>query len=471
MTFKTVGDAPGELFGDRYRIERLLGKRSGRRTYLARDLKTYKQVVIKRLIFGEDFEWDDLKLFEREAAVLRSLSHPAIPRYLDYFDLDLPSGKGFALVQAYINASSLEAHLQANRSFHESDVIALAKAILEILIYLHDHDPAVVHRDIKPSNLLSSDLPVSTIGEVYLVDFGSVALPKSSNTITVVGTYGYMPPEQFGGRTVPASDLYSLGATLIYLLTGQHPADLPQVDQQLQFTPLTPISPGLTRWLQRMVQPSLNRRFTSAHAALEALTQPALSAEITQRPANSKILLKKEAQNLEILLPPGRTNPIVVAGLAFMGLFAIAWNSFIMLWTGMALLGPLPINLFFALFSLPFWAVGIGMASTVIFGLFGQMRLRLNDQQICQQYELFGFKRCFPRPSPRQDITRIELVQRHYKKDSDGDRVEVKPQLIVWAGGQTYCLGKGGSVLLSDAEIEWLAAELSDWLGLSIDRT
>lgn len=470
MTLKAVGDAAGELFGDRYRIERLLGKRSGRRTYLARDLKTYKQVVIKRLIFGEDIEWEDLKLFEREAAVLRALSHPAIPRYLDYFDLDLPSGKGFALVQAYINASSLEAHLQS-RSFTESDLIALAKSVLEILIYLHDHDPPIVHRDIKPSNILLSDLPVARIGEVYLVDFGSVALPKASHTITVVGTYGYMPPEQFGGRTMPASDLYSLGATLIYLLTGQHPADLTQVDQQLQFTPLTPLSPGLTRWLQRIVQPSLSRRFTSAHEALAALDSPALSAAIVQRPANSKILLKKADQTLEILFPPGRTNPVAVAGLAFMGLFAIAWNSFIMLWTGMALMAPLPINLVFALFSLPFWAVGIGMAGTVIFGLFGKMRLHLTEQQISQQYELFGCKRYIPRPSPRQDITRIELVERHYKKDSDGDRVEVQPQLIIWAGGQTYRFSPKVNAWLSEAEIEWLATELSDWLGLPIDRT
>ncbi len=471
MTLKTVGDAPGELFGDRYQIEQLLSKRSGRRTYSARDLKTYKQVVIKRLIFGEDLEWEDLKLFEREATVLRSLSHPAIPRYLDYFDLDLSSGKGFALVQAYINALSLETHVKANRSFHESELIAVAKAVLEILIYLHEHNPPIVHRDIKPSNLLLSDLPVGKIGDLYLVDFGSVALAKASNTMTVVGTYGYMPPEQFGGRTVPASDLYGLGATLIYLVTGQHPADLPQVDQQLQFTPLTPLSPGLTRWLLRMVQPSLNRRFTSAREALKALDQPSLLAEIAQQPSNSKIVFKKEAQTLEILLPPGRTNPLAVAGLMFMGLFGIAWNSFLVLWTGMALMAPLPINLVFALFSLPFWAVGIGMASTVIFGLFGQMRLSLTDQQVSQQYELFGFKRYFPRPSPRSDITRIELVQRHYKKDSDGDRIEVKPQLIVWAGGQTYRLGNSASAWLSDAEIEWLAMELSDWLGLPIDRT
>lgn len=473
MTLTSVGHAPGELFGERYRIERLLGKRSGRRTYLARDLQTFKQVVIKRLTFGEDFEWDDLKLFEREAAVLRSLCHPAIPRYLDYLDLDLPTGKGFALVQEYIAASSLEAHVQANRSFSESEIIALAQSILEILIYLHDHQPPVIHRDIKPSNLLLSDLPVSQIGQVYLVDFGSVqtSLPNQSNTITVVGTYGYMPPEQFGGRTVPASDLYSLGATLIYLVTGQQPADLPQVDQQLQFTPLIPLSLGVRRWLQQMVHPSLSRRFGSAQEALQALERAGLSAAISEQPANSRIMLNRDASNLEIRFPSGWKNPVALAGATFMGTFAIAWNSFLVLWTGMALMAPFPINLVFSLFSLPFWMVGLGMAGAVIFGLFGRTQLKLTDQQICQQYELWLWKRRLPGPSPRREITRIELIQRHFTKDSDGDRVPVTPKLIVWAGSKTYQIGSSGFPPLSDAEIEWLATELSDCLGLPITRT
>ncbi|MGB8699556.1 MAG: hypothetical protein WCD18_09090, partial [Thermosynechococcaceae cyanobacterium] len=88
MQTQTFGKAPNEAFGDRYQIERQLGKRAGRYTLLARDLQTQNQVVIKRLSFGEDFAWDDLKRFEREAATLKDLAHPAIPRYLDYFDLD-----------------------------------------------------------------------------------------------------------------------------------------------------------------------------------------------------------------------------------------------------------------------------------------------------------------------------------------------------------------------------------------------
>ena len=98
----------GEILGEHYQIQQQLGKQTGRRTLLVRDMRTQELAVIKLLLFGGDFQWHHLKLFQREAEVLKSLSHPAIPRYLDSFDLDLPKRKGFALVQSYIDAKSLE---------------------------------------------------------------------------------------------------------------------------------------------------------------------------------------------------------------------------------------------------------------------------------------------------------------------------------------------------------------------------
>lgn len=91
--------------------------------------------------------------------------------------------------------------------------------------------------------------------------------------MTIVGTYGYMPMEQFGGQTVPASDLYSLGATLIYLVTGQHPTELPQDDGRIAFEQVVNLSSGLAHWLQLMAEPSLKRRPRSTKAALDALEQ------------------------------------------------------------------------------------------------------------------------------------------------------------------------------------------------------
>ncbi len=230
-----------KIIGDRYQVIYLLGKKPGYRTVLCSDTQTQQLVVVKFLIWDDDLEWQNLRLFEREAQVLQSISHPAIPRYLDYFEVNRPNIKGFGLVQTYIKAASLEEHLQAGRTFSIEEVKQLAESLLKILIYLHSQQPQIIHRDIKPSNILLTNRSGNSIGNVYLVDFGSVKTLAASTaeTITVVGTYGYMSPEHFGGKVVSKSDLYSLGATLIYLVTGMHPANLPQEDGQIQFEKLT----------------------------------------------------------------------------------------------------------------------------------------------------------------------------------------------------------------------------------------
>ena len=247
-----------QVLRDRYRIQRQLGHNAGRRTLLAQDLHTQEFIVLKILTFNSDFRWDDLKLFEREAETLKSLSHPAIPRYLDSFELNLPDCRGFVLVQSYIDAISLQEWIKRGRTFSEDEVKHIAKALLNVLSYLHDRNPAVIHRDIKPSNiLLKGDRSAHQVGDLYLVDFGSVQTAvRETGTMTIVGTYGYMPPEQFSGRAFPASDLYSLGATLIYLVTGTHPADLLQEDLVLQFESAAHLSPSFVQWLEQVTHPN-----------------------------------------------------------------------------------------------------------------------------------------------------------------------------------------------------------------------
>jgi eukaryotic-like serine/threonine-protein kinase len=276
VSAQNIGDLSGEILADRYQCDRRLGKQAGRQTLLALDLKTQQQVVVKLLSFSSDFNWEDLKLLEREVETLKSLSHPAIPQYLDFFEIDTPKRKGFALVQTYIAAKSLQEYLSDGRTFSEREVKQLATALLDILAYLHQRQPPVIHRDIKPSNILLKNRSGNSAGEVYLVDFGAVQTlaTQQGKTVTVVGTYGYMPPEQFGGRAVPASDLYGLGATLIALITKQHPADLPQKDMQLEFEQFTQLSPGFTNWLKWLTHPSLERRPASVQIAKEVLEKP-----------------------------------------------------------------------------------------------------------------------------------------------------------------------------------------------------
>ncbi len=268
----------GQILHQRYQIRSQLGRKSGRRTLLAFDTTTEIQVVIKLLIFDRDFDWQDLKLFEREAETLKSLEHPAIPRYLDYFEFELAEYRGFGLVQTYIEARSLDLATNAGRRWSEDELKQIATSLLKILDYLHSQNPPVIHRDIKPSNILITNRSSHHAGDVYLVDFGSVQSlgHRDGGTMTIVGTYGYMPPEQFGGKAFPASDLYSLGATIIYLVAGKHPADLSTDDGKIYFTS-DYVSKDFIYWLNRLTEPMLSHRIRSVADAQVSLHQPAPS--------------------------------------------------------------------------------------------------------------------------------------------------------------------------------------------------
>ncbi len=273
----------GKILHQRYQIQSQLGKKAGRRTLLALDRTTELQVVIKLLVFDRDFDWQDLKLFEREAETLKSLEHPAIPQYLDYFEFELVEYRGFALVQTYIDARSLDLATSAGRRWSEAELKQLSTSLLKILDYLHSQNPPVIHRDLKPSNILIANRSSHHAGDVYLVDFGSVQNlgHRDGGTMTIVGTYGYMPPEQFGGKAVPASDLYSLGATLIYLVTGKHPADLTQDNGAIVCTS-DYLSSEYISWLNRLTEPNLSLRPKNVNEAELLLDRPDSIIQINQ---------------------------------------------------------------------------------------------------------------------------------------------------------------------------------------------
>ncbi|MDZ8135426.1 MAG: serine/threonine-protein kinase [Nostoc sp. DedQUE04] len=277
---------PEQILQDRYQIQRQLGNNGIRQTWQALDLQASdgenSTVVVKLLAFGGTVQWDDLKLFEREAQILKQLNHPRIPQYIDYFCID-DRTLWFALIQEYIPGESLKDKLAIGKRFSEKRAKKIAVEVLNILIYLHELNPGVLHRDIKPSNLIWGE-----DNQIYLVDFGAVQdkAAKEGVTFTVVGTYGYAPMEQFGGRAVAASDLYALGATLIHLLTGTSPSDLPQQDLRLQFTDRVNLSPSFVSWLQKLIEPAPEQRFTSASVALNAL-----KSGLTVKSANKNQLL------------------------------------------------------------------------------------------------------------------------------------------------------------------------------------
>jgi serine/threonine protein kinase len=305
-----------QILQGRYQLQKQLGNNAGRQTWLAVDLATQarEQVIVKLLPFSPQLHWDDLKLFEREAQVLKHLNHPCIPKYRDYFSTEA-SNSGelpwFGLVQDYIQGDSLQQLLNKGKRFTQAGVKEIAIQLLEILIYLHQLSPAVLHRDIKPSNIIWGKNR-----QAYLVDFGAVQEKAKAEgaTFTVVGTGGYAPPEQLWGKAVPASDLYALGATLIHLLTGTAPVDLPQRQMRLQFRDQVSLTPSFAHWLESLTHPDPELRFSNPSAALEAL-------QASGSPSSSLLTAATGSQETN---PKARDRAITIAVLQYVVLFLAA---------------------------------------------------------------------------------------------------------------------------------------------------
>ncbi|BAU13720.1 serine/threonine kinase [Leptolyngbya sp. NIES-3755] len=442
-----------KLLAERYEIQQQLGNQTGRRTFLALDRQTNSQVIIKVLLLGDDFEWQDLKLFEREAEILKTMEHPAIPRYLDYLELQEPNG--FALVQTYIEARSLEDHLRSGRTFSETEVETLARSLLAILSYLHNHTPPIIHRDIKPSNILLSDRTAHSPGTVYLVDFGSVQTiaAQTGGTITIVGTYGYMPPEQFGGRVSAASDLYSLGATLIYLLTGRNPVELPQANFQIQFRSLINIRSQFADWLEWMTEPALNRRFTSADEALSALDEPhprTIAAPIvrTQPAPTNRVSTSSSANtlNVQIRQENGEFLAQAVLTVTTLIVFWMTIGSFCGFVASASVLQPM--------------LLGIGaIASFILIPILQNQEVILTPTKLYWKSVLFGLKWNRTKPLSTPSIRQILLTYQQI----NGVRQAIKLTIVAETRQITI-----DDRQLTSAELIWIAQQLSQWLGIPI---
>ncbi len=457
----------GKVLRDRYRIQSVLGGQTGRRTFLANDLQTDCLVVVKLLLFSPDFTWEHLKLFEREAEVLKFLKHPAIPQYLDYFDVEMELGKGFALVQTYIEAKSLSDWIQCGRTFSEDDIKAIATELLKILDYLHSRQPPVIHRDIKPSNILLTDRSGNSIGQVYLIDLGSVQTAvNNSGTQTIVGTYGYMPLEQFGGQTTPASDLYALGATLIYLATGQHPDKLPQKEMRIQFEQQVNLSSHLIDWLKSMTEPSLDLRVKSVKQALKALEKPNLRKNqfAFTKPEGSKVQVMNTSQMFEIVIPPRGLD----LELIFIILLAIPWNSFLLGFYWQIFTSSSPDKLFAVLLSLIFLGIGLTMIWGIIWTLFGKVRLCFTRSGTSRYLQIFGLRWRVLLTELGLNITKIKLIRPSFQISSIGNNTKVPVQISLWVGKEKFTVDS--QMDLTPVELDWLTKELNAWLNLPISK-
>lgn len=290
-----------DLLNHRYRILQTLGAGGFGQTFLVEDtqLPSKRRCVMKQLKPLSDrpelYQLIQAR-FEREATILEALGeeHEQIPKLYAYFE----SNRLFYLVQEWIDGATLDRALIPGKT-GDQEVQALLMSLLPVLAYIHGK--GIIHRDIKPENIIlrrSNQQPV-------LIDFGAVketvrtelnAQGQPTRSI-VIGTPGYMSPEQAMGKPVYSSDLYSLGLTAIYLLTGRSPYDLetnPQTGEFIWQSFAPSICPAFAAVLSRAIQSHVRDRFATAKDMQLALqTVRAISPDIstslpqTQMPSNS----------------------------------------------------------------------------------------------------------------------------------------------------------------------------------------
>jgi serine/threonine-protein kinase len=262
------------LLRERYRIIRALGRGGFGATFLARDesLPGKPACVIKQLRPSSDAAHilDMARdLFQREAKILGKIgNHPQLPRLLDYFE----SGQEFFLVQEFISGATLQQEVKRGGPFTEAGVKQFLSEILPMVQYVHDNH--VIHRDIKPANIIRREQDKKLV----LIDFGAVKdkvnTTQASNsdqtalTAYAIGTPGYAPPEQMALRPVYASDIYALGVTCIYLLSGKAPKDLnyDPTTGEIMWREQVQVSDHFASVLAKMLEISVRHRYQSIDA-------------------------------------------------------------------------------------------------------------------------------------------------------------------------------------------------------------
>ena len=278
--------SPGDVLEDRYEIIRFLSRGGMGAVYLARDRRfsnVTKLVALKEMISTvRDSVTSKISLetFEREANILASLSHPAIPKVFDYFH----HGRRVYLVIEYIEGTDLESLLaEIDFPLPQEKVVNWAIQICEVLSYLHSHKPnPIVFRDMKPSNaMLKED------GRIMLIDFGIAKVFQAGKRGTMIGTEGYSPPEQYRGAAEPRGDIYALGATLHHLLTRRDPRKEPPFN--FHEHPIRNYNPSVTPALEAVVAKALEYELSDRYASAEEMREQLLKVIAPSHGTSSRI--------------------------------------------------------------------------------------------------------------------------------------------------------------------------------------
>jgi len=241
--------------------------------YKARDLRfsVKKPVAVKEMInrAGDDFlRSTAVSIFEREANILASLCHPAIPQIHDYFSIGAQS----YLVMDYIHGYTLETIINQSQGFLlEIQINAWAIELCNVLEYLHFHSPqAIIFRDMKPANII-----ITPENNLILVDFGIAKAFQVEQKGTMVGTEGYSPPEQYRGEATPAVDIYALGATLHHTLTKKDPRN--ETPFTFSDRPIRQINPAISIELETVINTALQYNTTDRFPDIASMRDALIS--------------------------------------------------------------------------------------------------------------------------------------------------------------------------------------------------
>lgn len=262
----------GSVLVDRYLIQEVIGIGGMGSVYSARDLhfpKVVKLVAIKEMINQAPdplVRATIVQNFEREANILVTLNHIAIPKIFDFFTHKDRS----YLVEEYVSGRDLEAILKGRTDFiPEDQVIGWAIELCDVIEFLHNHKPEpIIFRDIKPSNIM-----INAQNRVILVDFGIAKVFTTGQKGTMIGTEGYSPPEQYRGDATPLADIYAMGATLHHLLSMRDP----RLEPPFTFNerPIRRFNPDVSNELEAVVSTALQYnpqdRFKSVAGMKDAL--------------------------------------------------------------------------------------------------------------------------------------------------------------------------------------------------------
>lgn len=242
---------------DRYELREHLGEGAHGATFRAFDTFEGREVAIKEVSLHRLEGWEPLRALEREAKALERISHPGVPRFSRSFQIEDGAYHLVYLVMDLVQGESLD---QVG-PFQEEEIFSLLEEMADVLIALERE--GMVHRDIKPSNLLRR-----RDGSFVLVDFGTALMMQREGESTIAGTYGFIAPEQLEGRSHGASDIFSLGATVVALLRGTPARGLSASRDEL----LTlQCNPGLKALLLGMTESNVEERIRSGRELREAL--------------------------------------------------------------------------------------------------------------------------------------------------------------------------------------------------------